>query len=219
MGRPAPEPALKISTRRRSSLAGRAEGSAWTLHMLRAQHRGHLGSADDDQRGIPSGRHARRPPCTVDGAAEAAGLPLYAIDLPWPARPKSTYREWPMPCAVSKPTASPTSPLAISSSRTSDAIARSACRHPPTPLFPSWKTKPTRILVDQTIDGGLRACLTCIDRRILPSGTRGPSVLPRPCSPTCPEGVDLCGENGEFHSFAWDGPMLSHPWQSRSASA
>ena len=26
-----------------------------------------------------------------------------------------------------------------------------------------------------------------------------------------PESVDPCGENGEFHSFVWDGPMFSHP--------
>ena len=26
-----------------------------------------------------------------------------------------------------------------------------------------------------------------------------------------PEGVDPCGENGEYHTFAWDGPGLAHP--------
>ena len=79
-------------------------------------------------------------------------------------------------------------------------------------MFPLWKTKPTRELAEEMIDGGLRARLTCVDPRILPASFAG-RAFDRPLLADLPAGVDPCGENGEFHSFVWDGPMFAHPIQ------
>jgi diphthamide synthase (EF-2-diphthine--ammonia ligase) len=54
---------------------------------------------------------------------------------------------------------------------------------------------------------GLRARLTCVDPRKVPAelaGREWDAALLR----ELPAGVDPCGENGEFHSFAYAGPMF-----------
>ena len=60
------------------------------------------------------------------------------------------------------------------------------------------------------IKSGLGACLTCVDPRVLPASFAGRS-FDRRLLADLPEGADPCGENGEFHSFVWDGPMFSRP--------
>ncbi len=60
------------------------------------------------------------------------------------------------------------------------------------------------------IEGGLRAQVTCIDPRVLPFALAGREYN-REFLAALPAGVDPCGENGEFHSFAFDGPMFSRP--------
>ena len=78
-----------------------------------------------------------------------------------------------------------------------------------TPLFPLWEI-PTDRLARQMISEGLRAYLTCIDPKKLPARFAGrefgPSLLDE-----LPESVDPCGEYGEFHTFAVDGPMFQSP--------
>ena len=79
-----------------------------------------------------------------------------------------------------------------------------------TPLFPLWKTKSTAELAREMIDGGLEARLTCVDPRVLDrsfAGRRFDDALLR----DLPAEVDPCGERGEFHSFAYAGPMFSAP--------
>jgi uncharacterized protein (TIGR00290 family) len=78
-----------------------------------------------------------------------------------------------------------------------------------TPLFPLWEI-PTERLARQMISEGLRAYLTCVDPKKLPARFAGrefgSSLLDE-----LPESVDPCGENGEFHTFAVDGPMFMKP--------
>ncbi|MEO2054251.1 MAG: ATP-binding protein [Nitrospira sp.] len=75
------------------------------------------------------------------------------------------------------------------------------------PLFPLWQI-PTRQLSRTMISSGLRAIITCIDPRQL-----SPSYVGREFNDSflsdLPETVDPCGERGEFHSFAVDGPMFN----------
>lgn len=62
------------------------------------------------------------------------------------------------------------------------------------------------------VDGGLRATVTCLDPKRLPrefAGREFDHVLLR----DLPAGVDPCAENGEFHTFAWAGPMFTNPIQ------
>jgi uncharacterized protein (TIGR00290 family) len=76
-------------------------------------------------------------------------------------------------------------------------------------LFPLWG-QPTRALAEEMIVAGLRARLTCVDPRALPAAFAG-REFDHAFLGELPAGVDPCGENGEFHSFAWDGPMLARP--------
>jgi uncharacterized protein (TIGR00290 family) len=77
------------------------------------------------------------------------------------------------------------------------------------PIFPLWQI-PTGRLARQMISEGIRAYLTCVDPKKLPAGFAGrefgPSFLDE-----LPKSVDPCGEYGEFHTFAVDGPMFRKP--------
>lgn len=80
-----------------------------------------------------------------------------------------------------------------------------------TPVFPLWG-RPTRALLDEMLGCGLRACLTCVDPRVLPAAFAGRELTPALLA-ELPTGIDPCGENGEFHSFVFDGPMFERPLQ------
>jgi uncharacterized protein (TIGR00290 family) len=75
-----------------------------------------------------------------------------------------------------------------------------------TPIFPLWGIE-TRALAEEMIAGGLRACLTCVDPRKLERGFAG-RRFDAELLADLPRGVDPCGENGEFHTFAGAGPMF-----------
>jgi uncharacterized protein (TIGR00290 family) len=77
------------------------------------------------------------------------------------------------------------------------------------PLFPLW-ARPTAALAEEMIAEGLRARITCIDPRCLPASCVG-KEYDHDFLAALPAGVDPCGENGEFHSFAYAGPMFSRP--------
>jgi len=79
-----------------------------------------------------------------------------------------------------------------------------------TPLFPIWGT-PTDVLARDMVAAGLRARLTCVDPRKLPAAFAGrdfDAVMLDDLARLHPE-IDPCGERGEFHSFAYDGPMFA----------
>jgi diphthamide synthase (EF-2-diphthine--ammonia ligase) len=72
------------------------------------------------------------------------------------------------------------------------------------PLFPLWDI-PTDQLASDMIRSGLKAKLTCIDPKKLDrsfAGRNFDTALIR----DLPSSVDPCGENGEFHTFAFEGP-------------
>jgi uncharacterized protein (TIGR00290 family) len=76
-------------------------------------------------------------------------------------------------------------------------------------VFPLWG-RPTAALAQEMLDAGLRARITCVDPRALPGSFAG-REFDRRLLADLPAGVDPCGENGEFHTFAWDGPMFGRP--------
>jgi diphthamide synthase (EF-2-diphthine--ammonia ligase) len=78
-----------------------------------------------------------------------------------------------------------------------------------TPIFPLWGI-PTDQLASEMIDGGLRAVLTCVNPKFLHRSFAG-RQFDRSLLADLPAGVDPCGERGEFHSFAYDGPMFDRP--------
>lgn len=76
-------------------------------------------------------------------------------------------------------------------------------------IFPIWKRDTTEI-VRTFIDLGFKAYLTCVDGEKLGEAFAGRSIdadLIR----DLPDGIDPCGENGEFHSYVYDGPIFQRP--------
>ena len=78
-----------------------------------------------------------------------------------------------------------------------------------TPLFPLWGM-PTNELSREMIQAGLRAIVTCIDPKSMPEEFVG-REFNASFLEDIPREIDPCGENGEFHSFAFEGPMFKQP--------
>jgi diphthamide synthase (EF-2-diphthine--ammonia ligase) len=76
-------------------------------------------------------------------------------------------------------------------------------------VFPLW-SEPTRQLARTMIDAGVRAVVTCVDPAQLPAEFVGRD-FDAGLLADLPDGVDPCGERGEFHTFVWDGPGFSGP--------
>jgi uncharacterized protein (TIGR00290 family) len=76
-----------------------------------------------------------------------------------------------------------------------------------TPLFPLFGSDTTH-LAREMIDGGLRAHVCCVDTQQLDAAFAG-RAFDAPLLDHLPPAVDPCGENGEFHTCAWAGPMFA----------
>ena len=76
-------------------------------------------------------------------------------------------------------------------------------------VFPLWK-KDTRQLIHEFIDLGFKAVVVCVDASLLDKSFAG-RVVDRDFIRDLPAGIDPCGENGEFHTFCFDGPVFKHP--------
>jgi uncharacterized protein (TIGR00290 family) len=74
-------------------------------------------------------------------------------------------------------------------------------------LFPVWK-RPTHELVREFIALGFRAVTVCVDPKILDESFVGREI-DTDFLAALPAAADPCGENGEFHSFVYDGPGFS----------
>jgi len=73
-------------------------------------------------------------------------------------------------------------------------------------VFPLWK-KDTVKLAHTFIDLGFKAVIACIDSKILDKTFVG-RIFDRQFLSELPSDIDPCGENGEFHSFVYDGPIF-----------
>ena len=80
-------------------------------------------------------------------------------------------------------------------------------------LFPLWG-KPTAALAREMTAAGLRAWITGVDTSRAPREWAG-QMFDAAFVAAIPPGIDPCGENGEFHTFVCEGPMLRHPVQAR----
>lgn len=76
-------------------------------------------------------------------------------------------------------------------------------------VFPLWK-RDTKVLSREFIRLGFKAVITCVDSQALDGRFSGREFDEQFLS-ELPEGVDPCGENGEFHSFVYDGPLFKAP--------
>src|SRR5262249_58183452 len=77
------------------------------------------------------------------------------------------------------------------------------------PIFPIWGM-PTPELAREMVGQGLKAVITCVNPALLDRSFAG-REFDRRLLDELPPSVDPCGERGEFHSFAYDGPMFQPP--------
>lgn len=76
-------------------------------------------------------------------------------------------------------------------------------------VFPIWKID-TSLLMRQFLDAGFKAIIVCVNEKYLDKSFCGRLIDESFCN-DLPPGVDICGENGEFHSFVFDGPIYNYP--------
>lgn len=76
-------------------------------------------------------------------------------------------------------------------------------------VFPLWKTD-TKELIREFLNLGFKTIVTCVNERNLDKSFAG-RIIDEQFLADLPEGVDVCGENGEFHTFTFDGPIFSEP--------
>lgn len=184
--------------------------SAWALHVLRQQGASVAGllTSVNETAGRVSMHGVREE--IVRAQAEAAGVPLFTIPLPWPCTNEvyeSRLRE-----AVCRAVAEGFTHVAFG-----DLFLEDVRRYREerlagtglTPLFPLWE-RPTDVLAREMIRGGVRARIATLDPRVMPREFIGAefdeSLLAR-----LPETVDPCAERGEFHTCLTAGPMLARP--------
>jgi uncharacterized protein (TIGR00290 family) len=144
----------------------------------------------------------------VEMQAEASGLPLVAAPIPWPC--SNADYEAAMKRVCDQALAQGITAIAFGDLFLADVRAYRERQLNGTglePLFPIWGI-PTQELAQQMISAGLRAKLVCVDPKQLPSRFIGRD-FDQALLQDLPAGVDPCGENGEFHSFAYAGPMFN----------
>lgn len=76
-------------------------------------------------------------------------------------------------------------------------------------VFPLWKRN-TRELIQEFLDLGFKTIVTCVNERNLDKSFVG-RIIDEQFIADLPSTVDVCGENGEFHTFTFDGPIFSKP--------
>jgi uncharacterized protein (TIGR00290 family) len=146
----------------------------------------------------------------LEAQAEAAGLPLAIVRIPHPC-PNDVY-ESAMALALAEAQGRGIRGVAFGDLFLEDIRRYREKQMKGTGLqlhFPLWG-RPTAALAREMIATGLRANLTCVDPRLLSPAFAG-RTFDTALLDAFPAGVDPCGENGEFHTFAWDGPMFRHP--------
>ena len=185
--------------------------SAWSLHVLRQQEDvevvGLLTTVNESFGRVAM--HAVRREL-LEAQARAAGVPLRVVPIPYPC-PNHVY-EAAMAEALAEARTAGIEAVAFGDLFLEDVRRYREERMAPTalrPLFPLWG-RPTAALAEEMIDAGLRACLTCVDPRVLDAAFAG-RAFDRELLSALPPEVDPCGERGEFHTFAWNGPMFREP--------
>jgi len=146
----------------------------------------------------------------LEAQAEAVGLPLWVVPLPWPCSNEIYETRMREVCrrAVDEGIAG----FAFGDLFLRDIRTYRETQLRPTglePLFPLWE-KPTAALAREMIAAGLRAKLTCVDTKQLPSSFAGREFDAALLSDLARE-ADPCGERGEYHTCVYAGPMFNAP--------
>src|SRR5262245_42383908 len=185
--------------------------SAWTLHVLNQMYpgtvHGLLTTVNEamDRVAMHGVRRA-----VLEAQGLAAALPLRVVHIPHPC--SNDVYEAQMREAVAAAVADGFTHVAFG-----DLFLRDIRRYREDRLagsgleavFPLWDI-PTGDLARHMIAGGLRARIACVDTRVLDESFVG-REFDSPLLHDLPPGVDPCGENGEFHTCVYAGPMFTAP--------
>jgi uncharacterized protein (TIGR00290 family) len=182
--------------------------SAWSLHLLRQQNEYEIvGLLTTFNRAANRvAMHGVRR-SLVEAQAKAAGVPLWDVDLPSPC--SNADYEIIMKETCKSAVQEGIDYIAFGDLFLSDIRAYRQKQLEKTglqPIFPVWGM-PTRELAVSMIESGVRAKLTCIDSKLLAPEFAGREFNEQLLSDLPPE-IDPCGENGEFHTFVYAGPMF-----------
>jgi len=182
--------------------------SAWSLYLLRQQREYEIVGLLTTFNGVADrvAMHGVRR-SLVEAQAEAAAIPLWEVPLPWPC--SNADYEAAMRSACERAVDAGVECVAFGDLFLTDIRAyreRQLRGSGPEPLFPVWGL-PTRDLAHEMIAAGVTAKLTCIDCQQLEAGFAGRD-FDRSLLAQLPATADPCGENGEFHSFVYGGPMF-----------
>ena len=187
--------------------------SAWALHLLRQQPQYEvvalLTTINQEFRRVAI--HGFREEL-LDQQAASIGLPLWKVDLPFPC--SNADYESRMAAVCARAVAQGIHGIAFGDLFLEDIRAYRIANLAPTglqPIFPIWTADlglTTAQLARQMIASGLRAHLTCIDPRSLDASFAG-RTFDAALLADLPASVDPCGERGEFHTFAFAGPIFS----------
>jgi uncharacterized protein (TIGR00290 family) len=146
----------------------------------------------------------------LESQARAAGLPLQAIEIPYPC-PNADYERI-MGAFVERAKDAGVTAMAFGDLFLGDIRAyreRHLAGTGIAPIFPLWE-KDTRALAHEMIAAGLVAHVTCVDPSKLDRSFAG-RTFDAAFLADLPPGIDPCGENGEFHTFVSAGPMFGAP--------
>jgi uncharacterized protein (TIGR00290 family) len=184
--------------------------SAWTLHVLRQSNEYEIVgllttiNANFDRVAMHGVRRE-----LLEAQAEAAGLPLWKVPLPWPC--SNDEYETAMSAACAKAIDAGIQAVAFGDLFLEDVRQYREDRMRGTgltPVFPIWQ-RDTRQLIHEMCGEGLRSRIVCLDPQKLPASFAGRDLNSQLVS-DFPADVDPCGEKGEFHTFVYDGPMFAH---------
>lgn len=142
--------------------------------------------------------------------AECVGLPLHCIDLPWPCSNEEYGRI--MTGFVAEVLAQGIHHVAFGDLFLEEVRAyreKQLAGTGITPLFPLWGSDTTN-LAREMMAAGLKARICTLDPGKLDVALGGHEFDPALLA-ALPAGVDPCGENGEFHTLVYDGPMFLRP--------
>ncbi len=185
--------------------------SAWALHVLRQtpgiEIVGLLSSINEEADRV-SMHGVRR--TLAEAQAKAAGLPLHIVSLPSPCS-NEVYEER-MSAFVAEVREAGVEAMAFGDLFLTDIRAYREERlrgSGITPLFPLWERN-TRQLARDMISSGLRARVVSLDPRAIARDLIG-REFDADLLDDLPSTADPCGENGEFHTFAYAGPMFNAP--------
>jgi uncharacterized protein (TIGR00290 family) len=185
--------------------------SAWTLHTLQkdpdVEVLGLLTTVNTTHGRVAM--HSTRL-TIVMAQARAVGLPLHVIPLPWPC--SNDVYERAMRGAIEDGLKRGATHVAFGDLFLEDIRAYRIKQLEGSglnPLFPIWH-EPTESLARCMIDAGIEAVLTSVDPKKLSRSFAG-RKFDHAFLDDLPEGVDPCGENGEFHTCVLAGPMFREP--------